>query len=288
MKNILDVLYEYANKRQILDINAIEKIIRSYINEYDINIIKNVYIINKNEILYGKTILGKYLEDYIEIYYARLLCVLNDERYKTESIYEDKLDIYESIFRMNIFITSIICHELEHAIQEQMFLLNKPVSFEDKLIIEENNYLDHLGYKALKNCIYNEETGEYKLNFIEHMKYLIMYKLDNKRYMKNYDISLLERLADIDSLTKIYETISEIKNKVPNTYIILGDEIIERKLRDYDNCKISPTIDFFNNILGKNNNLFNYDNNSYTLDERLRLGFPISDDEYLDTLKLCK
>lgn len=283
MNNILDLVTEYSKKRKILDEDAIEKIINYYIDDFEVSIINNIYIINKIELLLSNVTLGNYVEDYIEIFYSRIKTYIRGAYYITESPIENDLILYERIWRINIFILSILFHELEHAQQAQISLNNNPNNFEEKLIIIENNFMDHLGQKVLNKCEYNKETKEYSFTIPQMLLYRIAWYLDNKKYDRLYNYSLLERLADIDSKEKIIYILSENKTDIPNLYKLLEQILISRKLREYDESKDSPTIDFFNKLIGKKN--FSYDDmpTNYTLEERLRLGLPISSIEYTET-----
>ncbi len=285
MKNILDVIYDYSRKRKILDEDAIEKIIKEYISEFNISIVNNIYIIRENKLLVGRITMGHYADDYIEIFYSRIMAVLNSQKYKSDSPLEKQLILYERVWRVNLFIAGIVCHELEHAMQEELSRENNPTTFEDKLILLENHYLDHLGHSALKNCVYHEDTQEYDMSIPQYIRYSIKYFIESKRYDKLYDYSLLERLADVDSSEKLYDMLYEVKSEIPHLYPLLNQLNLNRKLRDYDESELSPTLDFFTKLLGEKH--FDYYDmpEDYTLDERLRLGLPISASEYNETIK---
>ena len=315
MKNILDVIYEYSKKRQFLDDDAIELIIYNYMEEKDINIINTINIIhkkeflksgviekviekvfskisrllsiNKNELFNSQMILGTYLDDYIDIYYTRLMYMYNSDDLIEDSIYEEKLCLYEKIFKFNLFIASIVFHELEHAHQEQVNNTEELKDLESKLIKLESFYLNNLGIKVLRKFKYDPETEEYDLNFLEEIIYNISAFIDNARYNKNYNISLLERLADIDAQESIIKVIDEIQYEIKNLYLLEKDILTSRIIRDYPDSKECPTIDFFKNIFGEN--VFDeIEIPDYNVNERLRLGLPIEYDEYMDFVKKIK
>ena len=117
--------------------------------------------------------------------------------------------------------------------------------------------------------------------------YTVAYFIDDLKYNRNYNISYLERLADLNANKKIIDMIKPIKNEIPHLYKLENELLLDRAIRDYDKSKISPTIDFFNNLLGKR--YFNYqDMPDYDFDNRLRLGLPISDKEYNSFSKKLK
>ena len=278
MKEILDVLFDYSMKRKIFDIAAIEKIFKSYKKEFNIDILKKLNIIDKFEIIFGHPVVGTYVDDYIDIYYSRIMCTIRINDFKSDFMEEDILSILEGFYRRNLFILLNVCHEMEHAIQAQISK-NTPRSLEQKLIKIENDFLDNMGKKVLDPSKYDLETDEFDLSSFEYIKYIHAYNKENRLYKSNYDISLLERLADLDAMTKLYNMCEEIKSYIPNLYILLDKLILERKLQGYDYSFISPTTEFFINLTGERQFYFpNYINMS--LEERLRLGLPINTKEY--------
>ena len=306
MKNILDIIYDYSKKRKFLDEDAIKKIICNYMDEKNISIINTVNIIYNKEFiltriykkisnvlsikrndLFNNSILGTYLDDYIDIYYSRIIKIYDTDELIEDSIYEDKLLLYEKIFRFNLYIASIIFHELEHAHQEEIYNTQGLKDIESKLIKLESFYLNNLGNKVLSRCEYNKETNEYEMSNFKRILYILSCIKDQRKYDKNYDISLLERLADIDAQKSVIKTIEEVKKEINNLYCLENEILINRIIRDYPDSKESPTIDFFKNIMGKKAlegiNFLKLD-----LDSRLRLGLEIDDDEYMDTIKLLQ
>ena len=133
----------------------------------------------------------------------------------------------------------------------------------------------------------NKETNEYEMSNFKRILYILSCIKDQRKYDKNYDISLLERLADIDAQKSVIKTIEEVKKEINNLYCLENEILINRIIRDYPDSKESPTIYFFKNIMGKKAlegiNFLKLD-----LDSRLRLGLEIDDDEYMDTIKLLQ
>lgn len=282
MKDILDVIFDYSLKQKYLDQNAIEKIVKAYIKEFNIDIISKVNVYRKFELLFGNYTVGCYADDYIDIYYSRIMTSIRSNDFKTDFDDEYKLSILEGFLRRNLYILQKICHELEHAIQAQI-AFQEPTNLEEKLIKIENFYLDHIGVNKIVFNIkdieeFLSESSEDKVTFLDEIKYKLACFRENKIYDSNYDISLLERLADLDSLKKIYDMCESIKSEIPNLYILIDKIIHERKLRDYDTSFISPTTEFFINITGERQFYFP-DYVDMSLEERLRLGLPVYNKE---------
>ena len=277
MEDILDILAEYSMKYDYLDTEAITKIIKLYKKEFDISILSEINIYSNKEVLSKNSKIGCYADNYINIYYNRLLFNIKNDNYKSDFDDEYKLSVFEGFFRRNLFILFNICHEMEHAIQEQTSQ-QAPRNLEDKLVGIENDYLDNLGQYALDPNKYNEVTGLYDVSYFEWFLYLLAYYKENKIYDYNYSISLLERLADIDAMEKLYKMCEAFKSYIPNLYILMEKMILDRKIRDYDSSFISPTTEFFLNLTGERQ----YNNEEYSqlsFEEKLRLGLPVDKKE---------
>lgn len=287
MEDILDIVYEYSKKRKIIDEKGLEDILRKYIDVENIYVINEINIIRRKEILFNNVLLGNYFDDFIEIYYSRLKAFIKYGDHASESILENNLCIFEKYLRANLFIVFICFHEFEHAKQKQITLENNFTSFENKLVFLEDYYLDNLGYNIIANCKYDSVTDQYEMSTLRYLLYSLTCEIQNRRYKKNYDISFLERQADINANKKIITMIDSIKKEIPKIYALEEDILQIRKLKNYDTCKISPTIDFFSNILGKKYSNMD-DMPNYDLNKRLELGLPISMEEYTNELKLIK
>ena len=276
MKNILDLVYDYSKKRKYLDFDAIKEIIKLYKKVYDVDV-KNLIYDSRFRILFNNWSNATYKDKEINVFYGNILFDIEKEGYKSIFEEEDKLNYFEKFFRINIFILKIIFHELEHATHD-MITTREPKNLEEKLIKIECNFLDHLGERVFDISNYNEEENAYYGTIMDKIRYIIAEHFDFKLYDSNYDISLIERLADIDSMTKIYNMTDEIKGEIPVLYNLMAKILLSRKFRNYDESFISPTVEFFKNITGERQFYFpNYIDMS--LDERLRLGLPISTKE---------
>ena len=285
MKDILDIVYDASKRRMLLSDKEVLKIVELLISINNIDIINEIHVIQKNELIFNKVTLGHYINDKIYIYYSRIIGFISGLHHRSNFELENKLCIYETVFRINLFILFIIMHEIEHAIQEEITINNDTSTFKNRLIKLENDYLTFLGEEVLKEETYNEIDGTYSMSPIDFIKYKLAYHYDYKLYASNYEISYLERLADVNALSKILEMIKEIRNEIKSLYTLQENILLDRKLDHYDDTKVSPTVDFFNNILGDNEFDYN-DMGDLNLDERLSLGMPISDYEYDSSKKL--
>ena len=279
MENILDIIYDASFNKRILEEKDIQEIIDLYINEIDSNIIKKYYIIKDRKFVFNKICLGNYIDDYIEIYYGHIVQYLEHFCHLTDFETEKELSFFEQVMRSNLYFLRIILHEFEHSIQEEVYINNDNSSFKNKLIILESFFDDHFGGNTLIKYGIDLNSKTFELGYLKYLEYRLSGYIDRIKQEKNYHLSYLERLADINSIKKIILLLESIKKDVPNLYKLENQILLERKLRDYNTCKKSPTIDFFVNILGKKN--FDYsDMPEYKTDEALDLGLPIKGQDY--------
>lgn len=285
MKNILDIVYDASKRRMPLSDKEVLKIVEQLVKINDIEVINEIHVVQRTELIFNKVTLGHYLNDNIYVYYSRIMEFIAGCYHKSEFKLEDEMSVYETVFRINLFILFIIMHEIEHAIQEQITISGDTNNFENRLIKLETDFLTFLGEEVLSDENYNEIDGTYNMNPLEFIKYKLAYHYDCNLYNSNYEISYLERLADVRALSKILDMISEIKNEIKKLYTLQENILLDRRLEHYDDTTISPTVEFFNNIYGPNT--FDYsDMGDLSLEERLNLGMPITDYEYDSTKKL--
>ena len=96
---------------------------------------------------------------------------------------------------------------------------------------------------------------------------------------KNYDISIMERLADINAFINVKEISKNLSN---NLYTLQDLILLDTELREYKNGFNSPTRRFLQ-IIGKENVL---DNIKPT--DNLKYGLELSKDEYNSMIKRLK
>lgn len=285
MKDILDIVYDASKRRMLLSDKEVLKIVEILININNIEVINEIHVIDRAELIFNKVTLGHYLNDKIYIYYSRIIGFISGLHHRSNFELENKLCIYETVFRINLFILFIIMHEIEHAIQEQITVSKEINTFENRLINLENDYLTFLGEEVLSDEKYNVIDGVYDMNILDFIRYKFAYHYDYKLYISNYEISYLERLADVNALSKILKMIEEIKNEIKSLYLLQENLLLDRRLQNYDNSKVSPTVEFFNNIYGPNS--FDYsDMGDLSLDKRLDLGMPITGKEFYSKRQL--
>ncbi len=282
MENILDIIYEYSKKFRLLDEDAINKIMdiliinnKLYNVEYDLVVEKNILLSHKE--------LGYFLNDSICLYYNNLINRVKNEKH---IIFEDelKLPLLQKVIRQNLEIAFTLMHETEHALQYKMLSEHNDNTLERRLLRAEDYYIKKATENIVFYDIYDKLLGLIP-GYFEFFKSMSIYQ-------RNYDISLMERLANLKTLDKIDDMLNKIKDDVPELYEIEKYILLiyqmqqyienEQKREQYD---YSPTIEFFNR-LGTLDKLIEIDFINLPYEDRIKYGFYITDDEYNHNVKL--
>lgn len=196
--------------------------------------------------------------------------------------FEDKINKFELEYLTYLIVVKNIVHELIHVYQ--CSILNKiEKSLEEELIIFESTHLHNLDINMLREL--NIDINKYTRKV-------------NKFIKKYYDSLLCERLAEHYSIYFIDSLLSEESTILKEYY---KDIFTDNLLRGYeyeDNILISPTYRVYKGIhklIGIREFDYQWLNNNYevtknkvkTLDfkTRVKLGLPISDDEFDKLMK---
>ncbi len=241
MENILKIVYDKTNNNEILNLKDIEKILELLVVEKCLN----KYILNIDVQLIRSNNLASYST------YTRNITVY------TENIEQMVKDIDNNILNVNKFeatlyknlsILQILLHEIEHA---------------------------------------NQQKIAYYDNTLEALIIRLSYLVNNGYDEKLYELCPEERLAEIKSFEEINTIISYINNKLELLPHIIETEKLKRQLRGYhykNNFVTVPIIEYF--TIGKKEKLLEAFDlsksalNKYTLNDRYKYGFLISNIEY--------
>lgn len=268
MENVLDIIYNYSKKHKLLDKEAILLISTLLIKKYNISNINDIYITKK------------FLENRIEtLAYLKkrkiTIClsnlnsfIKNDENFINN--YPNNLCYY---MERNLQILQIIIHEMEHSIQHMMFK-SESNDIETRLLNLEFDYIVNM-----------------KEGYLDSFKNYKNYRKKIKTYNILYPLRFTERMAQINAYSKIIETITPIKNEIPELFS-LEEKIKEAsKFANYvspDKYGLpGPTILFFN-YLKKTDELDLIDHINLSYEERLKYGFNLTSEEYEFTLRKLK
>lgn len=268
LMNILDLIYIYTRKKEILDIDLIQTIIDTIINCVDINyLVHRVAFLKENKYKW----LSIYYPNSKTLYinYSRVLSdsintVLHRNLYSIDE---------EKIFEINLAILKVILHELEHVYQIKM-LEDPNDTLESKLLrVSYEPYL-------VKGEILSVEEKKYAHDF---KKYL---------FKEGYAVDPAERFANI----RAGYTICNMLGQLPEYALV--KEYAERDLNrellsgyvDLGMSILSPTEEFLNNrqrllvqsgITRADDIISGTISQDYSLSLKLYHGLNISREEYL-------
>lgn len=277
MDDILDILYDYSINNRIFDKEAISKILDVLltINSFDDKI---SYLICKDD----KTnlsntsnggVLGEFdMNSKIYIYYWEMLNAIRKNKYRTAIDEKYDLNSKETAFKKNMFILQTLFHELEHAKQAQIVDDMQDNSLEKKLYQFEINYV----------CVQDDVLSKGMLRyFITLFKHEFIYNM-------NYNISFMERMANIKSYEEICNLLLKLGNDFNKLYDIQKEVKDRFIVKDYKDGLIGPTTRFISNLgytkyFTKNDLLEAL--SELSLDDRIRYGFRITEDEYTKKIK---
>ncbi len=245
MENILKIIYDKTNTNEILNLKDIEKILELLVVEKCLN----EYILNIDVQLIRSNSLASYSNctKKITIYTKTIDQMVKDIDNNILNVNKFETTLYK-----NLSILQILLHEIEHANQQK--------------IAYHNNTLEAL---------------------IIRLSYLVNNGYDEKLY----EFCPEERLAEIKSFEEIKTMISYINNKLNLLPNIIETEKLKRQLRGYhykNNFVTVPIVEYF--TLGNKEKLlesFDLSNSvsNYTLNDRYKYGFPISNIEYGTSMK---
>lgn len=284
-QEILKLIYQQVMKEKLTDKQLIEQIVAIYLRKYKdlIKYLENIVFKPQPTRKENFTPLMGYVESEKTIY----IFEKNLQKTLEEEIQAVNLNTIERKFYTSSIITQRLLHEIDHAIQAKR--MNELPTKVDKLDIET---------ELLRIYKYDEE--EVKKAIIRYKKTRKLYdknKIKEKRelYLKYYSYDLLERQAQIYSLTMIKKMITPLKEQLPNLYKIELYQLLEESLTGYEEpfTEIkSPTLEHLKalNYLDKLQELEIYHTdyqrlitnmiNQYSLKTRLNLGLPLKETEY--------
>ena len=278
MDNILDVLYDCSKKRLLFDKEVVEKILHELICINSLDFIDETIIDNKIHIVDLKnTTLGYFEQDIIKIYYSILMNYIDSNYHLTDFKDESNLLISDCYFRDNLYILYIIFHEVEHAIDFKNYMDDDNESIRKILFGTEYYYFRNIGYNNNLSYLHDYYFGDRCTLFSEIIYYLYNNK-ENRKYMKNYYISFMERMANIGAYKKILLMIDKIKKDYSKVYELQNKILESTRYSDYYENKPGPTETMFSNI-GMLSELRRINTDSLSLDERIDFGLSLNEEE---------
>lgn len=277
MDNILDIFYEHSKNDKLLTREAIKKILDIILNELNLEN-KITYSLSTDEIfdisnIWNINVLAEFdMDSIIYIYYLELLKSINKKKYRTKFDKNYNLTDNDMSFKKNILILETIFHEIEHV--KQLEIVKDIYSDTIEAIIYRYEY----------DFFYSELEEEYESNI---SYYLNVFK-QNIIELTTYNISFMERMANINSFKEMYNLLYKLGNNYSNLYNIEKDILDDYIIKYYSTDLNGPTTKFINKI-GYMEEFYecNYPNiiDKMSLEERLKYGFKITNEEYKKKVK---
>ena len=282
---ILKLIYDYTINRKLVDSKFIDKIIEIVVSKKSLNnYVRNVRFTNKLEKNNYEVVCATYnpLRMEILIDYESIQTAMENESY-----YNSLFNSLEQIMFKNLTITQYILHELEHAFQNKQADDKSDNSIEAKLVNASF---------ALEQAMKNPKFISALLkNEISAQAFIIYRQQNRKLYKQYYAFNPVERLAQVNSIITIVDSIEPIKEYTLNLYEFEQASLVEEMLRGYTDSwdqGICPTQVYLFGTRQSNvwSELDFYDQDSsqllknvsdrYNLTKRLSLGLPVSFNEY--------
>ena len=264
MNSIFDVVYSYSVQNKLLDKNAINYILIELLNENNFQKI-NIFIDNKKKPVYLDDKLASYKNNTINVFLSRINEYILSDKYKTNFKNEYILNKFQNYLRKNLVILQALFHEIEHV---EQFNNKDNITLEQKLCNLEKEFI-------------SETENIMNDNSLSLFKRMNEFSKNKKLYRNNYEISFMERMADINSYKKILELLEPIKSKVQDVYDLENYLLMETIMKSYKNIMDTPTIRFFINI-GKFNELAQYDLINLSEEDKLLYGLKIDGKDYIN------
>ena len=269
MKNVLDIVYNYSLQDKLLDKQAVLLITEILMEEFNIDNVDDVSVrgIDFKHAFDGTLAFKK--GSYICFFLPRIHAYIASKTFPLNQD-DEFLDKFNIFLRNNLFIVHTIIHELTHSMEE-MHIRDNQDDLETKLLTIEYEYVSEIERRKNYDGYKSSLRGDFD------------YKKELKNYRNNYNLSLYERIADINAYENVLKIIEPIKTDIPTLYNIETFLLYNRQLSTYKDGFDMPTLRFFVNInmierlLEKDIDLIHED-----LATRLRLGLRLDHEEYND------
>ena len=255
MEKILEIVYNYSINNKILDIKSIERIVELIIDTRKLNNYVNNIVVESD----NSKKLASYQNYLKQISINAQMIDIMLKRLEDNIIIENS---FEKLFYKNLSVLQVILHEIEHAYQEKIMLLENSLEA-----------------------------------FILRISYMVREE-DSKRL---YEYCLYERLAEIKSFEMLSEIVSLDFKELKQVGCLVKNDKLQRMLRGYHyngteyinypieeyliGCNKKELLNSFDWYSDDNESCIFNSSEKYKLYDRYKYGFPISKEEYADPMK---
>lgn len=257
-EKILKIIYDCSKKGKLLDYSALDKILTVVIKEKALNQMIQKYVV------YSSISDARLTSDECQDLKATIcyrpnknqICVIGDnyDEYiaQLKSMPLGK-DYFETIFYQNIILTEKLLHLIGHVLQRRLL----------------NNSLTTGHQLTAKLATLTQVSNPDKI-------------IESNQYNPT------EREADLFALATARRLVGFIKNELPQTNEIVNQELRDRTKKDYEKinghvispidkyCEINNSRELYNKFF----NMYRMQFLSFDLNDKLRWGLPINEQEY--------
>ena len=207
----------------------------------------NTFVYYKNQHVNPKhATLGEFTGPEIKINYTTICKMLDLGINITDFKSDKKLLISDIYFKDNLYFIYTLLHEVEHAIDYYNLVDNKN-DLRTMLFALEFFYKQNVGFNNNMSYLYSYYFGE-RETILSNIIYRLHFKKERKFYFSNYNISFMERVANIEAYKKVLSLIEPIKDDIRGVYQFQKDILFDTRMMSYDTHETSPTTNFFKNL----------------------------------------
>lgn len=302
MLQILNLIVDYSTSDKSIDENFIKTIVYFLVEKYELNDYFSKLVLHGSlvEYLYKCGCIACFEEDTGCIGVDLHSININENKSLMGDI-GNNVSEFEKNIANKIFIYIVLRHEIEHVIQVKKIYMNEN-NFESELL-KRSMFYSYLKYNIKMQDVFINKPDNFfvklKNKRIIARELNIMYE----RELDNYQYSLHERLAFINSFQDALELINPINEKIPNIYKKITMMKLKKMTSSYvksdseikcptayflENTEIDYllnklNIDSFDEILSKYNVESEFD-----IFQKLKYGLPVESEEYKTTDEFFK
>ena len=265
MNYVLEIFMDYTKRNRLLDEVAITRILRALITER--NLEGDLSYVMSDRMPSDRT-LGEY--DYVStiyMYYRMMQNRIQEKAYQTKFDKDYDFSSFEVMARKNLFILFTIFHEFGH--------------------VDQIHSLHDIYHPSLERDLYH-----YEINFARHhedvfdvgiLRLYLGILRRNFKYSRNYKLSFMERMANIQAFEEELEFLRKIGPECKNVSQVEKEVLDNYMSLQYKDSLEGPTTRFIKH-LGYTKKITKEKiaelNQELPFEERFRYGFNLTEEEY--------
>lgn len=276
---LLKIVYDYSKSNKYLDYDAIEEIISIIVSNYKLeDYVKDVHLSYKS----SNNNLNKHAREVMSYNFQFKEIILNVDGL-TYFLSNNNYSGSTALFKTNFTLLQFILHEIEHSRHYKI------MDFSDDDLSKLLKIIYGLSLDSFeKTSSIVDKLSDEGYNFSEIFNF---FEAKRKRYEKFYDLNPVERIAEIDSNKSILNIMKDEKNILKDIYIYFYYNYLYNYLRGYkykNGLLVAPTKEYILKMDNKKIDLLNEINVGYSVQDRMYMGFPITNMEYEEKKLILK